>query len=207
MFELSGVKYKDIVDIPVLTIGAARVTTLMGPSGSGKTTILRLLCKLISPNEGVIRWQGEDLAGIESVSYRRRVTMLSQTPVVFEGTVKENLAAGLRFQKRDIPADDKLSAMLREVGLNKPLDGSVQTLSGGEKQRLSLARVLLLNSDAYLLDEPSAALDEASAEAVIAKIVDFARGNNKTLVMVAHAREIARRYSDDIVEIGAGGRI
>jgi len=207
MFELRNVKYKGIVDIPVLTIRAARVTTLMGPSGSGKTTILKLLNKLISPDEGCICYGGEDLSQIDSVAHRRRVTMLSQTPTIFEGTVKDNLAAGLRFQRRTIPGDETLADMLQKVKLEKALDSSAQTLSGGEKQRLVLARVLLLDAETYLLDEPSSALDEATAEAVIEMIVEFTCREKKTLVMVTHAKEIARRYSDDIVEVGAGGQI
>ena len=75
------------------------------------------------------------------------------------------------------------------------------------QQRLVLARVLLLDAETYLLDEPSSALDEATAEAVIEMIVEFTCREKKTLVMVTHAKEIARRYSDDIVEVGAGGQI
>lgn len=207
MFEFCNVKYKNIVDIPSLVLQEGKVTTLMGPSGSGKTTILRLLNKMVSPTEGCILFGGEDMVRIDSVSHRRRVTMLSQAPTMFEGSVRDNLTAGLRFQKREVPDDETLAAMLQKVRLKKPLNSGAQTLSGGEKQRLALARVLLLNSEVYLLDEPSSALDEAAAQAVIDMTEEFVRSKGKTLVMVTHAKEIARRCSDDIVEISAGRRI
>jgi putative ABC transport system ATP-binding protein len=211
MFELQGVKYKEIIDIPSLTIGQGRVTTLMGQSGSGKTTILKLLNKMISPDEGRILYLGEDLAQISSVAHRRRVTMLSQSPAIFEGTVRDNLVVGLGFQGRPRPKDAELAAMLKKVRLDKPLSEDTRSLSGGEKQRLALGRVLLLNSDVYLLDEPSSALDADTAEAVIRMIVDFSRGEGRTLVMVTHAQAIAERFSDDIVTVkpfnAAGGQV
>ncbi len=76
--------------------------------------------------------------------------MLSQAPAMFEGDIKDNLIAGLKFQKRDIPADNILNEMLLQVKLNKELASPTQTLSGGEKQRLALGRILLLNSEVYL---------------------------------------------------------
>lgn len=94
--------------------------------------------------------------------------------------------------------------MLVKVKLNKELSSPTLTLSGGEKQRLALARVLLLNSEVYLLDEPSSALDEATAETIIEMIIGYARSENKTLVMVTHSKSIAQRFSDEIIEVFNG---
>jgi len=204
MFECKDVKFKEILDIPSLFIAKNKITSLIGPSGSGKTTILKLLNKMISPTEGHILFDGKSLDQIDSIAHRRHVTMLSQAPAMFEGDIKDNLIAGLKFQNREIPADHVLAAMLLKVKLNKELNSSTLTLSGGEKQRLALGRVLLLDSDVYLLDEPSSALDEASAEAVIEMIADFAKSENKTLVMVTHSKAIAQRFSDEILEIAYG---
>ncbi len=204
MFEFKDVKFKEILDIPSLYIEKDKITSLIGPSGSGKTTILKMLNKMISPTEGQILFSGERLDQIDSVTHRRHVTMLSQAPAMFDGDVKDNLIAGLRFQHREIPSDQVLTYMLLKVQLNKELYSPTLTLSGGEKQRLALGRVLLLNSDVYLLDEPSSALDEVSAEAVIEMIAGYAKRENKTLVMVTHSKAIAERFSDEILEIACG---
>ena len=204
MFEFIDVKFKEILDIPKLHIEKNKITTLIGPSGSGKTTILKLLNKMLSPTAGHILFDGESLDKIDSVAHRRQVTMLSQAPAMFEGDIKGNLVAGLKFQKREVPPDKELAEMLSKVKLNKELNNPVQTLSGGEKQRLALGRVLLLNSEVYLLDEPSSALDEATAQTVIEMIAGYARSENKTLVMVTHSKAIAQRFSDEIIEVFNG---
>ena len=204
MFEFKDVKFKEILDIPQLHIAKDKITTLMGPSGSGKTTILKMLNKMLSPTEGSIIFNEQSLDEIDSIAHRRHVTMLSQAPAMFDGDIKANLIAGLKFQKREMPNDNVLSDMLVKVKLNKELSSPTLTLSGGEKQRLALGRVLLLNSEVYLLDEPSSSLDEATAEAIIEMIVGYARSENKTLVMVTHSKAIAQRFSDEIIEVCNG---
>ncbi len=180
MFELRDVMYHDVLNIPSLRIDGGVVTSLIGPSGSGKTTILKLLNKMLSPTHGQILFNGQDLCELDSVTHRRSVTMLSQTATVFEGSIKDNLAAGLRFQKRPIPDDSVLDEML------------------------VLGRVLLLGSPVYLLDEPSSALDEATAQAVVDMITRYVKSENKTMVMVTHSTAIARQFSDRIIRITQG---
>ncbi|MCT4596936.1 MAG: ATP-binding cassette domain-containing protein [Vallitalea sp.] len=203
MFEFVDLKYKDIIDIPSLLIEEGKITTFIGQSGGGKTTILRLLNKMISPSDGMILYKGNNLEHINSVTHRREVTMLSQSPIVFDGNIRDNLLVGFEFQERQIPSDDKLIEVLRSVSLSKSLDDMVTHLSGGEKQRLALARVLLLDSKVYLLDEPSSSLDESTEELIIKMFTQFVK-DNKTLIMVTHSRDIANKYSDVIINIANG---
>jgi len=204
MFEFVDVRYKDVLEVPTLYIEKKKITTLVGPSGSGKTTILKLLNKMISPTQGRILFNGVDLKEINSVAHRRHVVMLSQSPAMFEGSIRDNLNAGLIFQERELPGDEVLRRILQQVKLNKPLDSLANTLSGGEKQRLALGRVLMLNPDVYLLDEPSSALDDETEEIIIHMVTEHVRTENKTLVMVTHSKSIAEKYSDAIIEICQG---
>ncbi|KDR95602.1 putative ABC transport system ATP-binding protein [Peptoclostridium litorale DSM 5388] len=204
MFEFKNVKYKDILDIPWLKIEKGKITTFVGQSGGGKTTVLRLLNKMISPTEGEIFFEGENLGEIDSVQHRRNVTMLSQSAVIFEGSIRDNLTIGMKYQDRSIPPDDILKKLLEQVHLKKELEDPAENLSGGERQRLSLARVLLLDSPVYLLDEPSSALDEGTERLIIEMIVNQVRDKGKTLVMVTHSQRVAREYSDVIVRIQNG---
>lgn len=103
MFEFKDVKFKEVLDIPSLYIAKDRITSLIGPSGGGKTTILKMLNKMLSPSEGHIMFNGQNLDQIDSVLHRKHVTMLSQAPAMFDGNIKDNLIAGLRFQKRKYP--------------------------------------------------------------------------------------------------------
>lgn len=203
MFEFVDVTYRDILDVPELTISEG-VTAVVGPTGCGKTTLLKLLNKLISPTSGHVRYRGADLAQIPSVEHRRQVTMLTQSPAMFEGSVQDNLVAGLTFQGRPVPPAADLRHALAQVRLTKELDDPAATLSGGEKQRLALARVILTDPDVFLLDEPSSALDEVTERTVIDMVTDHSRARNKSIVMVTHAKVVAQDYADEIIDMDHG---
>lgn len=204
MFTFENVRYKDILDIDKLKIDLGKVTCITGPSGSGKSTFLRLINKLISPDSGVIALDGENIANIDSVTYRRRVPMLSQSPVTFPGTIRDNLLIGRKFQGKDSLNDDKLLKALKAVSLKEPLDKNIENLSGGEQQRVSIARLMLLDSEIYLLDEPSSALDDITEDFVIKSMVDMARDENKTIIYVTHSNSMAKKYSDSVINIVDG---
>ena len=204
MFTFDNVKYKDILAIDDLKIELGKVTCITGPSGSGKSTFLRLINKLISPDSGVIALDGENIANIDSVKYRRRVPMLSQSPVTFPGTIRDNLLIGRKFQGKDSLNDDKLLQALKAVSLEEPLDKNIENLSGGEQQRVSIARLMLLDSEIYLLDEPSSALDDITEDFVIKSMVDMARDENKTIIYVTHSNSMAKKYSDSVINIVDG---
>ncbi|MBM7853909.1 putative ABC transport system ATP-binding protein [Desulfohalotomaculum tongense] len=204
MFQLEGVKYKNILDIKQLSIPANKITCIVGESGSGKTTLLKLLNKMISCSEGEIFYNNDAISTINSIELRRKVVMLPQVPAVFPGTVKENLLIGLKFSEKPAVNDEKLSAVLNMVQLNKPLDEDADKLSGGEKQRLALGRVILMDPEIFLLDEPSSALDEDTEQNIIEKLVHYIKETNKTLIMVTHSKKIARAYADNIIEIKNG---
>jgi len=204
MFNLKNIKYKNILDISNLNIPKGKITTIVGESGSGKTTLLKLLNKLISFDEGELLYNNQSLSKIDSVELRRNVVMLPQAPAIFNGTVKDNLLIGLKFSEKPIVSDKKLQEILNMVHLNKTLHEKADKLSGGEKQRLALGRVILLEPEVFLLDEPSSSLDEDTEELIIGKLIDYTREKGKSLVMVTHSRKVAQTFSDNIIEIKSG---
>jgi putative ABC transport system ATP-binding protein len=204
MFSLTEVKYKHILDIEELNIEKSKVTCIIGESGSGKSTLLRLLNKLISCDSGEIMYNGQDLNSCNSVDLRRSVVMLSQVPAIFPGTIRDNLLIGLRFAEKPAASDDKLLQILNMVHLNKKLDDESGLLSGGEKQRLALGRVILLDPEVFLLDEPSSSLDEETERFIIENLVAYAKETNKTLIMVTHSKKVAQTYSENTIELSQG---
>ncbi len=136
--------------------------------------------------------------------HRRKITMLSQNPVIFEGDIKDNLLIGLKYQQKPFVDNQVLKELLRQVQLDKELDNPADQLSGGEKQRLALGRILLLDSPVYLLDEPSSALDDNTEKLIIEMITTHVKKNNKTLVMVTHSKKVAEKYSDVIINVKNG---
>jgi putative ABC transport system ATP-binding protein len=166
------------------------ITAVVGPSGAGKTSLLRCLNRLEEPDEGVVLLDGRNVQSIAPTQLRRRVGMVFQTPVLFEGGVRSNLAYGLTE-----PNDARLASALTAAGLEESfLDRSSSALSVGQAQRVCIARALVRDPEVLLLDEPTSALDKDAA----AKIEDLVRSLSErglTLVVVTHDLAQARRVA------------
>lgn len=199
MFQLNDVKYKSIINTKQLTIPTDTVTAVTGPSGSGKSTLLRLLNYLATPESGTVSYQGKPYTDWEPTELRRKVMMLPQQPVLFGETVAENLQAGRLFSGREEASDEKLIAAAQQCMLDKKLRDPAENLSGGEQQRLSLARLLLAGPDVYLLDEPTSALDEDMEWNVMERFLAEARRSAKGVIFISHATAMADHFADRIV--------
>lgn len=203
IFQLKDVSYREILQIPNLEIQKG-ITGILGGSGSGKSTLLRLLNKMISPTMGQIFYQGRDLAEEDSVLHRREVGMLSQQPGILPGTILDNLFWGFRLRREALPEKDSCIEAMEKVQLFKDLNQNAQSLSGGEKQRLALARILLLKPRVILLDEPTSALDEALGEELMEFLSGEGRKEGQSLILVSHNTSLARRYSHELVYLESG---
>jgi putative ABC transport system ATP-binding protein len=201
---MEDVRYKGILDINNLIISDHRITCIVGESGSGKTTVLRLLNKMISPDSGRIFYKGDPIDELDTVEHRRKVVMLSQEPVIFPGTIRDNLLLGLDFSDKPAVGDGKLADCLAMVNLDKPLDEDTARLSGGEKQRLALGRVILLDPEVFLLDEPSSSLDADTEAQIVKALAEYANRHDRSMVMVTHSLAMARNFADEIIHIGKG---
>jgi putative ABC transport system ATP-binding protein len=201
LFTLKNVKIKEILSIDELIIPSHTVTCIYGPSGSGKSTLLKLLNHLHSPDEGNINFNGKSIFEMDPIELRRKVVMVPQTPTIYEGTVKDNLIIGCKFAEKPIPSDHELENILATVHLRKPLDEDADTLSGGEKQRLALARALLLHPEVLLLDEPTSALDEETASSVIFDVIQLYQQHKKTIIMITHSKDLLKKIHGNMIDI------
>jgi putative ABC transport system ATP-binding protein len=174
-----------------LKIPACMVTCLTGESGAGKTSLLRLLNRMDDPDSGSIYYQDQLLDEFNPIELRRKVTMLSQAPFTLPGTIEENLQIGLELTEREKKDKEELVKALETVQLQKSLDEGAEYLSGGEKQRLALARLLLLNPEVYLLDEPTSALDEEAELTVMGRFLEAVKREKGTVIMITHSKQLA----------------
>jgi putative ABC transport system ATP-binding protein len=182
-----------------LTLPADRTTVIVGPSGAGKSTLLRLLNRLEVPSAGSITFRGTAVSELNPRAHRRRVGMVFQRPVTFPGTVAENLAEADPAATLDAQRD-----VLEAVGLPVALLArTADALSGGEAQRMCMARALLTQPDVLLLDEPTSALDEDSRNEV-EELTSRLRERGVALVWVTHDQEQAARRGDYVVAMEAG---
>lgn len=202
LFSLKDVVFKDILSINELKFHENQVTSVIGESGTGKTTMLKMLNHLISPDSGSIYYREKSVLEYTPSELRREVVMLPQQPVMYDGTIKENLLIGRTFsEKHDAIADDELHKGLEHMRLNKKLDDLAEHLSGGEQQRLALLRIMLMDAPVYLLDEPTSALDDNTEDFIMSSFISFAKDKNKSVILVTHSKSVAEEYGDNIVDM------
>ena len=194
-----------IVDDVSFRVAAGGVFTVLGPSGSGKSTLLRCLDRLVEPSAGRVLLDGRDASELPVQELRRRVGMVFQTAALFDGSVLDNVLYGprLRADRAERTAGDADAAhaqaegLLRRVGLPAAFcDKPVTELSGGEAQRVSLARALANEPEVLLLDEPTAALDPTASQVIEDLLLQLAADSDLTFVFVTHNLAQARRIGD-----------
>jgi len=198
-----AVKQKVLVDDANFEARTGEVLTIVGPSGSGKTSLLRLLNRLDEPTNGTVFLEGTDYRHIQPRELRRRLGMVTQRPFLFPGTVAENLRFGPAQRGETLPAA-AIDDLLARVGLDGYGTRDVANLSGGEAQRVSVARTLANSPLALLLDEPTSALDEAAKLEVESLLQNIVREHRMTCIMVTHDVAQASRLADRalLLELG-----
>ncbi|RLI15781.1 MAG: phosphate ABC transporter ATP-binding protein [Candidatus Hecatellales archaeon] len=193
---------KALVDVS-LQVRRNRILVVLGPNGAGKTTLLKLMAGLLSPDSGRILYKGNPVNAGLSRQLRRKVTMVFQRATVFNTTVYENVAYGLKI--RGLPkaeVEERVLEALEKVGIGNLRDRKARSLSGGEQQKLSLARAIALKPEVLLLDEPTVNLDPSSASAVEAFISRIKP--ETTLVLSTHNLFQARRLADRLAILFRG---
>lgn len=176
---------KILIQDATFELQRGEVLAITGPSGSGKTSLLRLLNRLDEPTSGTVFVEGADYRNLEPRRLRRKLGMVTQRPYLFPGTVAENLRFG-PAQRGETLQPEAIAELLAQVGLKDYAGRDVANLSGGEAQRVSVARTLANSPLALLLDEPTSALDEAAKLEVESAIQKVVHDQGLTCVMVTH---------------------
>jgi putative ABC transport system ATP-binding protein len=197
---------KTLVSDISVRVPAAEILAVVGPSGAGKSSFLRLLNRLDEPTAGTVRLNGEDYRKLPAQELRRRVGMVMQSAYLFPGTVAANLAFGPRQQGERL-SSEQIAVLLERVGLPGYHERDVSNLSGGEAQRVSLARTLANFPIALLLDEPTSALDEASSREIEELLLGIVRERQMPCVIVTHNTNQARRIADRVMIMEKGNMI
>ncbi|KAI9815478.1 MAG: ATP-binding cassette permease mdl1 [Pycnora praestabilis] len=183
---------------------------VVGPSGGGKSTIASLLLRFYTPTEGSIRINGKDIAEMNVKSLRRKIGLVAQEPVLFSGTIADNIA----YAKPDATRAEIIAAARQANcsfisdfpdGLDTSVGSRGAQLSGGQKQRIAIARALVKNPDILILDEATSALDAESETLVNAALANLLRGNNTT-ISIAHRLSTIKR-SDSIIVLSSDGKV
>jgi putative ABC transport system ATP-binding protein len=197
---------RTLVDDISIQVRAGDVLAVVGPSGAGKSSFLRLLNRLDEPTAGTVLLDGVDYRLIPPRELRRKVGMVTQRAFLFPGTVSQNVGFGPR-QRGEVLSEARAEELLARVGLSGYADRDVANLSGGEAQRVSLARALANSPVVLLMDEPTSALDEEAKSQVEGLIGDIIRDSGLTCVVVTHDFAQAARMATRVMMLHGGRAI
>lgn len=191
--------------VKALEVREGEVTALVGPNGAGKTTLLHLLAFVESPASGSIRFFEQSVTDHNKLACQRRVGLLLQNPYLFHASVLSNILWGLRI--RGIKGDRARKAALEaldKVGLSGFEQRHARSLSGGESQRVALARCLVLEPEVLLLDEPANHLDAESVQRTKEMVLELNRKHGRTVVLATHNLPDAKTMASSIIHIFQG---
>ena len=184
---------------------SGKITGLVGDNGAGKSTLLRLIAGLDLDYSGHIYYDGKLL----SKPLYQQMTMVFQTPYLLKRSVYDNIAYPLQIRHRSAAEiRQKTEAMIAKLGIEKLADQYAHKLSGGESQKVALARALIFEPDLVLLDEPMSGIDAASVRFMEEMIQEYVREYHKTVIMITHNARQAQELCDRIVHLhgAAGGK-
>ena len=174
-----------------------------GPSGAGKSTLIRLLNRLDEPTSGTVLLEGQDYRQVPPRTLRRRLGLVMQRPYLFPGNVAENIRYGPAARGEDM-SDDEIEKLLAGVDLDGYASRDVNKLSGGEAQRVSLARTLANKPEVLLLDEPTSSLDHAAQREVEETILSVLESQQVTCILVSHDQRQVKRLADRVLVLKGG---
>src|SRR2546422_4182015 len=203
MLELRGVRHRYgkrlVLDLEQFAVPRGAVVAVVGHNGAGKSTLLRLLALLEAPTEGQVLLNGEAVPRRAPASLRRRVTLVEQRPMLFRGTVRQNLLYGLQLRGiAPAAVNGIIGDVVERLGLQPLLDRRRFELSDGEVQRVAVARALALRTHLLLLGEPASSADSAAAGALYRALAAEHAARPVTVCVASHQLEDAYRWADDI---------
>lgn len=193
---------RDALKIDSLEIKKGETLAVVGPNGAGKSTFLLALAHLIKPVDGGIAFHGKPLKDWDDIEYRRRIAFVFQDPLLMDMSVQDNIALGLKF--RGVKKEDALEQVIKwskAMGVDSLLKRRAGQLSGGEAQRVSLARAFVLDPELLLMDEPFSAVDPQTRAQLLKDLSKVLAEDHRTTIFVTHNLKEAAQFGDRVAVI------
>ncbi|NTW12640.1 MAG: ATP-binding cassette domain-containing protein [Anaerolineales bacterium] len=196
---------RNTLEVDALDIQRGETLTVVGPNGAGKSTLLLALAHLLKPARGDIQFEGRSVSRWNDLEYRRKISFVFQAPLLMDMTVEQNVALGLKF--RGVSKDEtqeRVGKWIQALGIESLSKRRASQLSGGEAQRVSLARAFVLEPELLLLDEPFVALDPPTHAKLLDDLSNILKQDHRTAVFVTHNLREAAMVGHRIAVVAGG---
>ena len=196
---------RDVLRIDALDIPRGETLVVVGPNGAGKSTLLLALGHLLAPARGEILFDGQSILKLNELEYRRRISFVFQDPLLLDMTVEQNIALGLKFRSTPrAEVQERVGRWIKQLGIESLAKRRAGQLSGGEAQRVSLARAFILEPELLLLDEPFSSLDPPTRSKLLEDLSALLLENHRTAIFVTHNLNEAAKLSHRIAVMIGG---
>jgi tungstate transport system ATP-binding protein len=193
---------RDALKIKSLDVKRGETLAIVGPNGAGKSTLLLALAHLIKPKHGEILFNGKPISQMNELEYRRKISFVFQDPLLMDMTVEKNIALGLKFRGTDKDETrTRVNRWSQAMGVESLLGRRAGQLSGGEAQRVSLARAFVLDPELLLMDEPFSAVDPPTRAQLLKDLSTLLSQDHRTTIFVTHNLKEAAQISDRVAVI------
>lgn len=196
---------RDVLRVDSLHVKRGETLAVVGPNGAGKSTLLLALARLLRPVRGGIQFEGKPIQQLDDLAYRRRISFVFQDPLLMDMSVADNIALGLKFRgthKAEIAS--KVNLWAKAMGVESLIERRASQLSGGEAQRVSLARAFVLDPQLLLMDEPFSAVDPPTRSQLIEDLSQLLSNEHRTTIFVTHNLKEAAQIGDRLAVIMDG---
>jgi len=195
----------NVLKVSSLEIKQGETLAVVGPNGAGKSTLLLTLAHLLKPVSGEIRFHGKLSMEWNDLEYRRKIAFVFQDPLLMDMSVRENIALGMKFRKADKnDIEHEVNRWAKTMGVEKLLGRRAGQLSGGEAQRVSLARAFVLNPELLLMDEPFSAVDPPTRAQLLKDLSEVLLHNHRTTIFVTHNLKEAAQMGNRVAVMVKG---
>ncbi|SHK06815.1 putative ABC transport system ATP-binding protein [Hathewaya proteolytica DSM 3090] len=205
IIKATGLKFLELVNYPDMCIKRGKMTFICGESGCGKSTFLRLINNTENSSGGFIEYDGRKIQDIDTIKLRREVLLASQEVYLFEGTIRDNFQQYYNYRGEQCIDEVNMKEYLSICCADFPLDTRCEIMSGGERQRVFMAICLSFMPKVLMLDEPTAALDEATSIKYFHNVKKFCGEHGITVIAICHNPKMVEIYADECITLERGG--
>ncbi len=199
MFKIQDLQYKDFIRYKDVNIIESKINFITGESGCGKSTLLKLLNRTKDFSSGNIFYKDKSILEYENIALRKEVKLISQTPFLFSGTIRENFSLFYDYCEEELISEERMKYFLNLLEADFDLDNDCDSLSGGEKQRVYIAICLSMEAETIMLDEATSALDSKNANKIFDNIINYIKDNGKTLIAISHDANLVEKFAENMI--------